>query len=232
MRKLSRRQKENLKKTKNHSYSNLEEAILVLQETGTAKFVETVELHANLNIDPKYADQQLRTTVTLPNGIGKEVKIAVLTNEENFTEAETAGADIVGSDDLIAKINQGNIDFDLLITTPNMMPKLAKLGRVLGPKGLMPSPKSGTVSSTLSETLTDFKKGKFEYKADKTGVVHVSFGKSNFTKEQLIENLTALYRSIEQNRPSGVKGKYFKSLFICTSMGPSIKLDLDTDLFN
>jgi large subunit ribosomal protein L1 len=108
-----------------------------------------------------------------------------------------------------------------------MMPKLAKLGRVLGPKGLMPSPKSGTVSTTLSVTLADFKKGKFEYKADKTGVVHVSFGKSDFTKDQLIENLTALYKSIEQNRPSGVKGKYFKSLYVCTSMGPSIKLDLD-----
>jgi large subunit ribosomal protein L1 len=227
MRKLSRRQKENLKKTKNNIYSNLEEAILLLQETGTAKFVETVELHANLNIDPKYADQQLRTTVTLPNGIGKEVKIAVLTNEENFEEAKIGGADIIGSDDLIEKINQGNIEFDLLIATPNMMPKLAKLGRVLGPKGLMPSPKSGTVSTTLSVTLADFKKGKFEYKADKTGVVHVSFGKSDFTKDQLIENLTALYKSIEQNRPSGVKGKYFKSLYVCTSMGPSIKLDLD-----
>lgn len=227
MRKLSRRQKENLKKTNNNIYSNLEEAILLLQETGTAKFIETVELHANLNIDPKYADQQLRTTVTLPNGIGKEVKIAVLTNEENFEEAKIAGADIIGSEDLIEKINQGNIEFDLLIATPNMMPKLAKLGRVLGPKGLMPSPKSGTVSTTLSSTLADFKRGKFEYKADKTGIVHVSFGKSNFTKEQLIENLIALYKSIEQNRPSGVKGKYFKSFYVCTSMGPSIKLDLD-----
>ena len=128
---------------------------------------------------------------------------------------------------MIEEITQGNINFDLLIATPNMMPKLAKLGRVLGPKGLMPSPKSGTVSSTLTETLTDFKKGKFEYKADRTGVVHVNFGKSNFTDIQLTENLQALYKSIEQNRPSGVKGKYFKSLFICTSMGPSLKLELD-----
>ena len=214
MRKLSRRQKENLSKTKNKVYTNLEEAILSLKETATTKFVESVELHANLNIDPKYADQQLRTTVTLPNGVGKQTIIAVLTNEENFTEAKSAGADIVGSDDLIEEITKGNINFDLLIATPNMMPKLAKLGRVLGPKGLMPSPKSGTVSSTLTETLTDFKKGKFEYKADKTGVVHVNFGKADFTDNQLIENLQALYKSIEQNRPSGVKGKYFKSLFI------------------
>jgi len=227
MRKISRRQKENIKKTKNVLYSNIEEAITVLQETATTKFIETVELHANINIDPKYADQQLRTTVTLPNGVGKQVRIAVLTNEENFEEAKSAGADIVGNDDLIGEINQGILEFDLLIATPNMMPKLAKLGRVLGPKGLMPSPKSGTVSTTLESTLTEFKKGKFEYKADKSGVVHVSFGKADFSTTQLVENLEALYRSIEQNRPSGVKGKYFKSLYICTTMGPSIQLDVE-----
>jgi len=227
MRKQSRRHKENIKKTKNIVYSNLEEAIVTLKETSTTKFIETVELHANLNIDPKYADQQLRTTVTLPHGIGKQVTIAVLTNEENFNEAQSANADIVGNDDLIERIIQGNIEFDLLIATPNMMPKLAKLGRLLGPKGLMPSPKSGTVTSTLESTLTEFKKGKFEYKADKTGIVHVNFGKSDFGNIQLIENLKALYNSIEKNRPSGVKGKYFKSLYICTTMGSSIQLDLN-----
>ena len=227
MRKLSRRQSENLKKTKNVVHSSLEEAINLLQETATAKFIESVELHANLNIDPKYADQQLRTTVTLPHGVGKTMRIAVLTSEANFNEAKEGGADIIGSQELIDDISKGNLNFDLLIATPDMMPKLAKLGRVLGPKGLMPSPKSGTVSTTLTETLSDFKKGKFEYKADKTGVVHVSFGKANFSKNQLIENLTSLYQSIEQNRPSGVKGKYFKSLFICSSMGPSIQLDLN-----
>ena len=228
MPKLSRRYKETVKKTQNKSYSDLNEAIQVLKETATTKFIESVELHANLNIDPKYADQQLRTTVTLPHGIGKQITIAVLTNDENFNEAQSAGADIVGNDDLIEKITQGDIEFDLLIATPNMMPKLAKLGRVLGPKGLMPSPKSGTVTSTLESTLTDFKKGKFEYKADKTGIVHVSFGKSDFGDTQLVENLKALYNSIEKNRPSGVKGKYFKSLYICATMGSSIQLDLDT----
>ena len=227
MRKLSHRQKENIKRVKNKLYLNVEEAIITLKETATAKFVESVELHANLNIDPKYADQQLRTTVTLPNGIGKEINIAVLTNEDNFNEAIKAGANFVGNNDLIEKITQGNIDFDLLITTPNMMPKLAKLGRILGPKGLMPSPKSGTVTNTLENTLIEFKKGKFEYKADKAGVVHVNFGKSDFTVSQLVENLTTLYKSIEQNRPSGVKGKYFKNLYICTTMGPSLQLDLD-----
>lgn len=226
MRKLSRRQKENRKKTENIIYTNLEDAIKVLKETATAKFVETVELHANLNIDPKYSDQQLRTTVILPNGIGKKIKIAVLTTEANFTEAQDNGAEIVGSDSLIEQISKGNIDFDLLLATPDMMPKLAKLGRVLGPKGLMPSPKSGTVTNTIAETLSEFKKGKFEYKADKTGIVHVNFGKSDFPNQQLLENLQALYQSIEQNRPSGVKGRYFKSLYICTSMGPSIQLDL------
>jgi len=228
MRKLSRRHEKNVVKTKSKIYSSLDEAIQTLKETATAKFTESVELHANLNIDPKYADQQLRTTVTLPHGVGKQMRIAVLTNDTNFEEAKTAGADIVGSNELIEDITQGNINFDLLIATPDMMPKLAKLGRVLGPKGLMPSPKSGTVSNTLTETLTDFKKGKFEYKADKTGVVHVTFGKVNFTEIQLRENLETLYNSIEKNRPSGVKGKYFKSVFLCTTMGPSIKLDLNS----
>jgi len=225
MRKLSRRHKENVEKTKNKIYLDLDEAIQVLQETATAKFVESVELHANLNIDPKYADQQLRTTVTLPHGVGKQVRIAVLTNDENYDEAKNAGADIVGNDELIEDITQGTINFDLLIATPNMMPKLAKLGRVLGPKGLMPSPKSGTVSSTLTTTLTDFKKGKFEYKADKTGIVHVTIGKVDFTTTQLVENLQALNDSLEKNRPSGVKGKYFKTISICSTMGPAVKLD-------
>lgn len=227
MPKLSRRHNKNIKKTQSKLYSSLNDAIKLLKETATTKFIESVELHANLDIDPKYADQQLRTTITLPHGNGKELIIAVLTDDKNFEEAKKAGANIIGNDELIENINTGNINFDLLITTPNMMPKLAKLGRILGPKGLMPAPKSGTVSNDLTKTLTEFKKGKFEYKADKTGVVHVNFGKSNFSENQLIDNLQALYESIENNRPSGVKGKYFKSLFICTTMGPSIKLDLN-----
>ena len=227
MRKLSRRYKENLKSIQKPIYSDIEEAILTLKQTANTKFNESFELHANLNINPKYADQQLRTTVSLPHGIGKEICIAVLTNEENFEEAKLAKANIVGNDDLILQISQGKIDFDLLVVTPNIMPKLAKLGRILGPKGLMPSPKSGTVTSNLKETLADFKKGKFEYKADKTGIVHVTFGKSNFETQQLVENLISLYNSIEQNRPAGVKGKYFKNLFICATMGPSLKLNLD-----
>ena len=186
---ISKRQKENRKKVENIIFSNLEEAITVLKQTANTKFTETVELHANLNINPKYADQQLRTTITLPHRLEKTIKIAVLTNEENFEEAQRSGAEIVGNESLIEEISQGIIDFDLLISTPNMMPKLAKLGRILGPKGLMPSPKSGTVTTALSQTLLDFKKGKFEYKSDKTGIVHISFGKSNFSHTNLIENL-------------------------------------------
>lgn len=226
MRNVSHRQKNNLQKIKKIIYSDLNEAIQILKETATVKFSETVELHANLNIDPKYSDQQLRATVTLPNGTGKIIKIAVLTSSDNVDEVKLLGADIAGSVDLIQQISQGNINFDLLISTPEMMPQLAKLGRVLGPKGLMPSPKSGTVTTNLKDTLLEFKKGKFEYKTDKTGIVHVNFGKANFTENELTENLVALYKSIEQNRPSGVKGKFFKSLFICNTMGPSIKLDL------
>ena len=226
MQQLSRRQKNNKQKIQKQPYLDIEQAIKILKETATAKFNETVECHVNLNIDPKYADQQLRTAMTLPNGNGKITKIAVLTNENNFESVKKIGVDIIGNDDLINLISQGNINFDLLIATPEIMPKLAKLGRILGPKGLLPSPKSGTVTTTLVDTILEFKKGKFEYKADKTGIVHVSFGKANFTIQQLIENLVAIYKSIEQNRPSGVKGKYFKSLYICTTMGPSIQLDL------
>ena len=228
MRKISRRHRKNLESTKKIIYSDLQEAIITLKKTANTNFVETFELHANLNINPRYSNQQLRSTVILPNGNGKEIKIAVLTDEENFLEAKSAGAYIVGNVDLIEDINEGNIKFDLLITTPNMMPKLAKLGRILGPKGLMPSPKSGTVTTNLKDSLAEFKKGKFEYKADKTGIVHVNFGNINFTNKELVENINELYQSIEQNRPSGVKGKYFKSLFMSTTMGPSIKLDLNS----
>ena len=225
MRKISRRHKENIEKTNKPVYSTLEEAIEVLKSTATTKFVESVEIHANLNIDTTKSDQQLRTTVTLPNGLGKQTAIAVLTDEENFAEAESAGADIVGNDSLIEQITAGNIEFDVLITTPAMVPKVAKLGRILGPKGLLPSAKAGTVTTDFKSTLSEFKKGKFEYRAEKSGIVHSSFGKADFENNKLVENLRAFYQSIEQNRPSGVKGKYFKSLFICT-MGPSIQLDV------
>lgn len=215
----------NLKKQDSYSF---EQGIALLKEMGTAKFIESVEAHISLNIDPKYANQQLRTSLVLPNGTGKSLRIAVFTEGDYIQEALKMGATVAGADDLIEDIGLGKLDFDILITTPQLMPKLAKLGRVLGPKGLMPSPKSGTVTQNLGETINEFKKGKVEYRADKTGIVHLSFGKVDFSQEQLKENLLSVYTSIEKNKPSGVKGKYFKSFYICTTMSPSIKLELNT----
>lgn len=227
MKKYSRRV--NLLKTliTENSYS-FDQAVPLLKEISNAKFVESAEAHISLNIDPKYANQQLRTSLVLPNGTGNSLKIAVLAEPDFVDEALKLGADIAGSEDLIEEISTGKLDFDILITTPQLMPKLAKLGRVLGPKGLMPSPKSGTVTSNIGDAINEFKKGKLEYRADKTGIVHLIFGKANFSEEQLKENLFAVYESIEKNKPSGVKGRYFKSFNICTTMSPGINIELSS----
>ena len=216
----------NLKNLLTENGCSVEQAIPLVKKIGTAKFIESVEAHVSLNIDPKYANQQLRTSLVLPNGTGKSLRIAVFTDADNVADVLKMGATVAGSDDLIEDISTGKLNFDLLITTPQLMPKLAKLGRVLGPKGLMPSPKSGTETQNLAETIDEFKKGKLEYRADKTGIVHLSFGKVNFSEEQLKENLMAVYNSIEKNKPTGVKGKYFKSFNICTTMSPAIKIEL------
>jgi large subunit ribosomal protein L1 len=216
----------NLKNLLTENGYSVEQAIPLVKKIATAKFIESVEAHVSLNIDPKYANQQLRTSLVLPNGTGKSLRIAVFTEADNVADVLKMGATVAGSDDLIEDISTGKLNFDLLITTPQLMPKLAKLGRVLGPKGLMPSPKSGTVTQNLAETIDEFKKGKLEYRADKTGIVHLSFGKVNFSEEQLKENLMAVYNSIEKNKPTGVKGKYFKSFNICTTMSPAIKIEL------
>ena len=209
------------------SYS-LDNALSLLKQLGTAKFIESVEAHISLNIDPKYANQQLRTSLVLPNGTGKSLRIAVFTEADYVADVLKMGATIAGSDDLIEEISSGKVNFDLLITTPQNMPKLAKLGRILGPKGLMPSPKSGTVTTNLAAAISEFKKGKVEYRADKTGIVHLSFGKANFSEEQLKENLVSVFNSIEKNKPTGVKGRYFKSFSICTTMSPGIMLELNS----
>jgi large subunit ribosomal protein L1 len=227
MKKYSKRIKELNKLITKNSYS-VQEGVNLLKNLGTAKFVESVEAHVSLNIDPKYANQQLRTSLVLPNGTGKSLRIAVFTEPDFVPEVLKMGATIAGSDDLLEEMNAGKLDFDLLITTPQLMPKLAKLGRVLGPKGLMPSPKSGTVTTNLKDAINEFKKGKLEYRADKTGIVHLSFGKISFSYQELLENLLSLHNSIEKNKPSGVKGKYFKAFHICTTMSPSISLDLST----
>lgn len=206
----------------------IDKALLLLKEIATANFIESTEAHISLNIDPKYAEQQLRSTLILPNGTGNNFKIAVLTLPEHITEVLQLGADIAGYDDLIDNINMGKINFDILLTTPNLMPKLAKLGKILGPKGLMPSPKSGTVTLNLKETIAEFKSGKIEYRADKSGIVHINFGKIDFSIKQLKENLLTIYNSINKNKPKGVKGKYLKTFNICTTMSPSILLNLSS----
>jgi len=218
----------NLKKLITEDTYSFEQAVSLVKKVGTAKFVESVEAHISLNIDPKYANQQLRTSLVLPNGTGKSLRIAVFTEPAYVAEALEMGATIAGADDLLEEINSGKLNFDLLITTPQLMPKLAKLGRVLGPKGLMPSPKSGTVTQNLKEAINEFKKGKLEYRADKTGIVHLSFGKLDFSEEQLKENLMAVHSSIEKNKPTGVKGRYFKSFTICSTMSPGITIELNS----
>nr|YP_010634200.1 50S ribosomal protein L1 [Ecklonia radiata]YP_011006254.1 50S ribosomal protein L1 [Ecklonia cava]YP_011006395.1 50S ribosomal protein L1 [Eisenia bicyclis]QWK43319.1 ribosomal protein L1 [Ecklonia arborea]QWK43603.1 ribosomal protein L1 [Ecklonia radicosa]WAM63399.1 50S ribosomal protein L1 [Ecklonia cava subsp. stolonifera]WAM63258.1 50S ribosomal protein L1 [Ecklonia cava]WAM63540.1 50S ribosomal protein L1 [Eisenia bicyclis] len=225
MRKLNKRTKENRQKIEKRLYSQTD-AIRILKETANAKFVESVEAHISLSIDPKYSDQQLRSTLILPKGTGKTKRIAVLMPLESITAEYKELADLIGSDDLIEIITKGDINFDILIATPEMMPKLAKLGRILGPKGLMPSPKAGTVTTDVKLTLEEFKKGKLEYRADKTGIVHLLIGKSNFADSDLLENLVAVYTSIENNKPPGVKGRYFKTFHICSTMGPSIEIDI------
>jgi large subunit ribosomal protein L1 len=227
MKTISKRRKKLEELITKPSY-NLDEGISILKQLGNAKFIESVEVHVSLNIDPKYANQQLRTSLVLPNGTGNDLRIAVFTEPDYVSEVLKMGATIAGSDDLIEEINAGNLNFDLLITTPQLMPKLAKLGRVLGPKGLMPSPKAGTVTSNLGEAINEFKKGKLEYRADKTGIVHLNFGKVNFSEDHLKENLTTVYNSIEKNKPVGVKGRYFKSFYICTTMSPSLNIELST----
>lgn len=225
MTKISKRIKQ-LKSLIQKDFYSFDEAIDLVKNFESVKFIESIEAHVCLNIDPKYANQQLRTSLILPNGTGKSLRIAVLTESENVKNVLEMGATIAGADDLLEDINLGKLNFDVLITTPQLMPKLAKLGKILGPKALMPSPKSGTVTQNLKETISEFKKGKLEYRADKTGIVHLSFGKINFDKNQLKENLLAVFNSIEKNKPTGVKGKYFNSFYICTTMSPSIRLDL------
>jgi large subunit ribosomal protein L1 len=225
--KFSKRYQELLKKVEGRAYEPLE-AMTLLKETATAKFAESAEVHIRLGIDPKYTDQQLRTTVALPKGTGQIIRVAVIARGEKVAEATAAGADLAGSEELIAEIQGGMMDFDLLIATPDMMPQIAKLGKVLGPRGLMPSPKAGTVATDLGQAIGEFKAGKLEYRADRTGIVHILFGKTAFPAEDLLTNLKALQESVDRNRPSGAKGRYWRSMYVSATMGPSIEIDINS----
>ncbi|AFZ14798.1 LSU ribosomal protein L1P [Crinalium epipsammum PCC 9333] len=224
--KVSRRFQALLERVEDRAYDPTE-ALNLLKETATAKFPESAEAHIRLGIDPKYTDQQLRTTVALPKGTGQEVRVAVIARGEKVNEASTNGADIAGSEELIEDIQKGMMDFDLLIATPDMMPQVAKLGRVLGPRGLMPSPKGGTVTFDLAGAIAEFKAGKLEFRADRTGIVHVMFGKASFSAQDLLTNLKALQETIDRNRPSGAKGRYWRSIYVAATMGPSIEVDVN-----
>lgn len=224
--KISRRVQELQKKVEDRGYQPLE-ALNLLKETATAKFSEAAEAHIRLGIDPKYTDQQLRTTVALPKGTGQTVRVAVITRGEKVAEATNAGADVIGSEELIDEIQKGRMDFDRLIATPDVMPQVAKLGRLLGPRGLMPSPKGGTVTFDLAQAIGEFKAGKLEFRADRTGIVHVMFGKATFSPEDLLVNLKALQETIDRNRPSGAKGRYWRTMYVSATMGPSIQIDIN-----
>jgi large subunit ribosomal protein L1 len=225
VKKVSRRLQELQKKIEERAYDPLE-ALNLLKETATAKFPESAEAHIRLGIDPKYTDQQLRTTVALPKGTGQLIRVAVIARGEKVTEATNSGADISGSEELIDEIQKGMMDFDVLVSTPDMMPQVAKLGRLLGPRGLMPSPKGGTVTFDVAQAISEFKAGKLEFRADRTGIVHVLFGKASFSSEDLLTNLKALQETIDRNRPSGAKGRYWRTMYVSSTMGPSIEVDI------
>jgi large subunit ribosomal protein L1 len=223
MKKRSKRYSEVAKLIEQKEYP-LEEAIQLLKKTASARFDETVEISVRLGIDPRHADQVVRGTVALPHGLGKEVRVLVITKDDKVQEAEEAGADHVGYEDYIEKIQQGWLEFDVIVATPDAMRDLGKLGRVLGPRGLMPNPKSGTVTMEIGTTVKEIKAGKIDFRVDKTGIVHTGVGKASFEGIKLKENVKTLMQTIIRMKPTAAKGAYLKSISISNTMGPGIRI--------
>ena len=225
MAKKSKQLRAALEKIDSTKVYSVEEAVALAKETNFAKFDATVEVAYNLNIDVKKADQQIRGAMVLPNGTGKTARVLVFARGAKAEEAKAAGADFVGEDDLVAKINDGWLDFDVVIATPDMMALVGRLGRVLGPKGLMPNPEAGTVTMDVTKAINDIKAGKIEYRLDKTNIIHVPIGKASFTEEQLADNFQTLIDAINKVRPAAVKGQYMKSVTLTSTMGPGVKIN-------
>jgi len=225
MRKPSKKYTAALAKVETEKAYAIDEAIKTVKEVAFANFDETVDLAFRLGVDPRHADQMIRGALAMPAGTGKTVRVCVITSGENIKAAETAGADFVGGDDIVAKIAGGWLEFDRVIASPDMMSKLGRIARVLGPRGLMPNPKLGTVTPDVAKAVAEQKAGKVEYRTDKTGIVHVPIGKKSFTEAQLRQNLNAILNAIVKAKPSSAKGTYLKSLTISTTMGPGVSID-------
>lgn len=224
--KHSKRYQELLKKVENDKIYNLDEAIEKIKDLKSAKFDETVEIAMRLNVDPRHADQMVRGSVVLPNGTGKKVRVAVAAKDAKADEAKAAGADIVGDEDLISDIQSGKIDFDILIATPNMMGMIGKVGRILGPKGLMPNPKTGTVTMDVAQAVKNAKTGQVNFRVDKKGNIHAGVGKVSFDIEKLKQNLETFITAINKHKPSAAKGRYIKNAALSLTMSPSLDLDV------
>src|SRR5918996_2951857 len=227
MAKLSKRQKKIAESVDTQKIYAVDEAIGIVKANATAKFDETVEVAMNLGVDPRHADQMVRGVVSLPKGTGKEVRVAVFAKGAKADEAKAAGADVVGAEDLMESVQGGTIDFDRVIATPDMMGVVGRLGKVLGPKGLMPNPKLGTVTMDVTKAVTDAKSGQIEFRVEKAGIIHAGIGKASFSEGDLKENFTAIMDAIIKGRPSGAKGKFVKKIAVSSTMGPGLKIDTD-----
>lgn len=226
MAKVGKKYAEAAKKVDRSKTYSVAEAVKLAKETNYAKFDASVEVSFKLNVDPRHADQQIRGAMVLPNGTGKTQKVCVITQGPKEQEAKDAGADFVGGKELLDEMQKGWFDFDVIVATPNMMGELGKLGRVLGPKGLMPNPKTGTVTMDVAKAVEDIKKGKVEYRVDKEGNINLMIGKVSFEDDKLVENFNAIYNTIVKARPAAVKGAYIKNLVLTTTMGPGIRVEI------